>query len=218
MRRRLPVLLCCLALVLAAVAAAQQPLPVLHWGFRGQVGAAYLGSNVPLHVSMPNAIAVAGGFYSSAAIAADGHVWTWGTNSSGQLGDGTNTDRADPVAVVNLDRVVAIAAGSFHVLALRDDHTVWAWGLNQSGQLGNGTRTNANAVARSGRDSRRAAVMFSVPLQWDLPANKPQHDWLSSQAQWTPTVTRSLAFAVKFGSCTMAGSIFTFCVSGSVPI
>ena len=120
------------------------PLPVLHWGFGGQIGSGYISSNVPVHPAMPRAIAVAGGFYSSAVLTPDGRVWTWGTNAQGQLGDGTNVDRAAPGAVLNLDQVVAIAAGNYHVLALRDDRTVWSWGYNQAGQLGDGSRTNRN--------------------------------------------------------------------------
>jgi alpha-tubulin suppressor-like RCC1 family protein len=35
-------------------------------------------------------------------VTADGKVWCWGSNTHGQLGDGTTTDRADPVKVEGL--------------------------------------------------------------------------------------------------------------------
>jgi len=70
---------------------------------------------------------------------ADGHVWAWGDNGSGQLGDGTNTPRNQPVAVKNISNVRYISAGNKFSVALLNDGTVWAWGDNTYGQLGNGT-------------------------------------------------------------------------------
>jgi alpha-tubulin suppressor-like RCC1 family protein len=88
---------------------------------------------------------VAAGWQHSLALTTDGHVYAWGANISGQLGDGTNEKRSKPVAVKGpggdgvLSQVVAIAAGESHSLALRADGTVWAWGSNVAGQLGDGT-------------------------------------------------------------------------------
>ena len=65
----------------------------------------------------------------------------WGDNFSGQLGDGTTTNRLTPVAVTGLGNVTAIAGGSDHSLALLADGTVMAWGHNEQGQLGDGTTT-----------------------------------------------------------------------------
>lgn len=87
--------------------------------------------------------AISGGLgYHSMALAEDGKVWTWGTNGSGELGDGTNFQKSKPVQVNGLDGVTAIAAGGYHSLALKEDGTVWAWGNNQYGELGDGTFTN----------------------------------------------------------------------------
>lgn len=87
--------------------------------------------------------AIAAGSTHSLAIKNDGTVWAWGLNSSGQLGDGTTTNRNVPVQVTALTGpVIAIAAGEFHSLALKADGTVWAWGFNGNGRLGDGTTTN----------------------------------------------------------------------------
>ncbi|MFE4706814.1 HYR domain-containing protein [Peribacillus simplex] len=71
-------------------------------------------------------------------------ILSWGNNSFGQLGNGTNTSSNVPVPVSGLTNVVAIAAGVIHSLALLSDGTVWAWGGNTDGQLGNGTNTSSN--------------------------------------------------------------------------
>ncbi|MGD9858265.1 MAG: hypothetical protein AB7U20_25270, partial [Planctomycetaceae bacterium] len=70
---------------------------------------------------------------------AGGTVWAWGDNFNGAVGDGTNTNRATPVAVSDLGSgVVAVAAGGRWSLAVKADGTVWAWGYNGEGQLGDG--------------------------------------------------------------------------------
>ncbi|HZH13537.1 MAG TPA: hypothetical protein VE057_04155 [Archangium sp.] len=73
-------------------------------------------------------------------VRADGTVWSWGHNWSGQLGDGTTANRPTPMQVPGLPEVAAVAGGDGHALALAKDGTVWAWGGNHFGALGDGTR------------------------------------------------------------------------------
>ena len=90
-------------------------------------------------------VAVAAGYAHGIALKKDGSLWAWGWNSSGQLGDGTTTDRATPVPVGADKNWVAVCCGNFHSTAMRSDGSVWAWGGNNYGQLGDGT--NAYRVA-----------------------------------------------------------------------
>jgi alpha-tubulin suppressor-like RCC1 family protein len=77
---------------------------------------------------------------------ASSSIETWGGNSYGQLGDGTNTDQPTPVVVAMDSRVFAIAAGGNHTLALSSNESgtglIWAWGDNSHGQLGDSTTSN----------------------------------------------------------------------------
>lgn len=88
-----------------------------------------------------NAIVVACGRFHTLALLNDGTVWAWGWNSSGQLGDGTDTNRYTPIKVIGLNNIIAISAGESHSLALKNDGTVYGWGNNLNGQLGDGTTT-----------------------------------------------------------------------------
>ena len=95
-----------------------------------------------------NIAAVAAGYYHTAALKADGTVWTWGRNDEGQLGDNTTTDRWVPVQVLGpggtgvLNGIVALAGGYHHTIAVKADGTVWAWGRNDEGELGNNSTTD----------------------------------------------------------------------------
>ena len=88
-------------------------------------------------------VAVAAGEFHSMALAADGTVYTWGGNASGQLGDGSTADRHALAKVDGLSNIRAIAAGSTFSLALDTAGRVWAWGNNAFGQLGTGDRRGA---------------------------------------------------------------------------
>ena len=83
----------------------------------------------------------AGGYHTIALYGDEVETWAWGLNSSGQLGDGTTTNRWAPVVVPGLSGRVAIVAGQSHTVALMDDIRIWVlgWGSNSSGQLGDGT-------------------------------------------------------------------------------
>lgn len=91
-------------------------------------------------------LALGAGDEHSCAIRSDGTAWCWGSNSFGQLGDGTTDDQIKPVAVVadsnsntKLPAFKAIAGGDVHTCALGSDGTVWCWGNNDAGQLGVGS-------------------------------------------------------------------------------
>ena len=93
------------------------------------------------------------------ALKSDGTVWAWGSNSDGQLGDGTYTDRKTPVQVIDLIDVTDIAGGGDHTIALVSGSTVWAWGSNDYGQLGDGTTTDiTTSVQVSGLSSVTAVA------------------------------------------------------------
>lgn len=80
----------------------------------------------------------------SAALKADGTVWTWGTNNNGQLGTGDNNSKASPVKVTALEDIIDISVGNDSTVAVKADGTVWSFGNNENGQLGDGTNSSRN--------------------------------------------------------------------------
>ncbi len=119
------------------------------WGenFIGQLGnGTNTNSNVPVQVSsLTGIIAISASLGNrSLALKNDGTVWAWGSNSSGQLGNGTTTSSSVPVQVNTLTGIIAIGGGWAHSIAIKNNGTVWAWGVNEFGQLGIGTTTNSS--------------------------------------------------------------------------
>jgi alpha-tubulin suppressor-like RCC1 family protein len=78
------------------------------------------------------------GIRHTSAIKTDGTLWTWGYNTSGQLGDNTTTQRNIPVTTfaggTNWKQVSA--CNGYHTAAIKTDGTLWTWGVNINGGLG----------------------------------------------------------------------------------
>jgi alpha-tubulin suppressor-like RCC1 family protein len=70
------------------------------------------------------------------------YVACWGNNFYGQLGIGSNMDKAKPTVVPGLGTIIEVKAGGNHTCALSFGYfggDILCWGRNDSGQLGNGT-------------------------------------------------------------------------------
>lgn len=92
----------------------------------------------PYTVFPSGATALAAGGSHSCAIVS-GALWCWGLNSSGQLGDGSTTNRIIPVKILS-SGATAVYAGGAHTCAIVSG-ALWCWGNNEYGEIGDGTTT-----------------------------------------------------------------------------
>jgi alpha-tubulin suppressor-like RCC1 family protein len=150
---------------------------LLTWGYNeaGQLGIGTPSDttdttntrSAPQTVGSNTYTAVSAGGSHSAAIQANGNLWTWGGNASGQLGDGTTTSRTNPTQVGT--DYMAVAAGNAHTLAIKTNGELWAWGNNGTGQVGDGTSNPAPSPTRIGNGFYTAAAgtSHSVAIKLD---------------------------------------------------
>ncbi len=96
----------------------------------------YPGIGTPVKV-MDDAAQVSLGDDHSGAVKKDGSLWMWGNNSSGQLGDGTTTDRLRPVKIMDSGVSQVVLCGS-RSAAIMEDGRLLVWGANTNNNLGLG--------------------------------------------------------------------------------
>ncbi len=126
------------------------------WGdnIHGQLGNATNGEDTDIiaptaqsAISMSSkAINIASGTTHTCASLIDGTVQCWGDNSSGELGNESDTsDDLTTPTTIDLGRnqalPIKVAAGARHSCAIMWDHEVKCWGFNENGQLGLGNST-----------------------------------------------------------------------------
>lgn len=126
-------------------------------------------------------LSLANGRFHSHALLADGSVWSWGSNSFGQLGAGLASwsigQSLEPVKVAipgfsETRRVAAIAAGMNHSLALCTDGSLFAWGGAGYGLLGDAGQSGSSQspvpVDQSGALSGKRVIRIRAEEKFSM--------------------------------------------------
>lgn len=183
------------------------------------------------HAATPSA---AGGLAHSLALAADGSVYSWGSDNVGQLGLSRTLFRTQgaPVDLPSGAKVKSLAAGLNHGLAVSTDGRVFAWGSNSLGQLGDGTMADrsrphqvnlrAAAISVSSNDKFSAALLAdgSVWLWGDNPFEELIHNMESTnvlpiQVKDIPALTQISAGSAHMVGLDAAGQVWTWGYAGN---
>lgn len=115
-------------------------------------------------VGAPSFVQISAGGAHACGLTADGVAYCWGSNSNGQLGDGSLTGHTAPAPVTGLSDVVQISAGFLHTCALTKAGVIYCWGFNGSGQLGDGNTADTSLpvqLAGSGVVFRTVSAGFT---------------------------------------------------------
>ena len=94
---------------------------------------------------------ISAGNFHTAAVKDDGTLWSWGSNTYGQIGIGsTDMTKNDPVRVGTETNWKTASAGCFCTAAVKDNGSLWAWGRNDYGQYGDSTKASRNVPVIAG--------------------------------------------------------------------
>src|SRR3989344_4609668 len=90
-------------------------------------------------------VSLSAGVGHTCVVAYNATVWCWGSNTHGQLGDGTTNNSLVPVQVSTVTNAARIALGANFGCIILQDSTANCWGRNFDGQLGDGTTTDRSS-------------------------------------------------------------------------
>lgn len=132
------------------------------WGYNGygQLGNGSMArQSTPIRIQFPtpwwrrqpSIVRVVATRYSDGttyAIDSAGHLWAWGGNRYGQLGNGSLKDQSTPERVqfpsaLGGASIISVEADGYSAYAIDSAGRLWAWGNNRYGQLGNGLLANS---------------------------------------------------------------------------
>jgi alpha-tubulin suppressor-like RCC1 family protein len=117
------------------------------WGndFQGQVGDGHplAYRTTPVAIAGTHAFAsISAGSSHSCAIDTGGVTWCFGSNDSGELGDGSFAERDSPAQISSAVEFAHLFAGDRVTCGLSGTGVAYCWGLNARGQVGDGTTLN----------------------------------------------------------------------------
>ncbi|XP_050562405.1 probable E3 ubiquitin-protein ligase HERC3 isoform X1 [Spodoptera frugiperda] len=95
---------------------------------------------------------VACGIQHSVAVDEWGQLFSWGSDSMGQLGSNLGMHAQDKpkfVKVLATRNVIQVACGAYHSIALTNNGDLFSWGANSYGQCGLGTMTNKEMIPQA---------------------------------------------------------------------
>lgn len=96
-------------------------------------------------IEPPDVVQISAGGEHTCGLYKHGTAVCWGSNSVGQLGNGSTSEGSQPTPVSGLTNLIQVSAGRSHTCAVAGFGFAFCWGLNRFGRLGDGT-TNDSAV------------------------------------------------------------------------
>jgi chitinase len=128
---------------------------------------------------------------SEAWAAGNGAIYSWGDNTNGGLGDGTNTDRSTPVAVANVGEVAAFTAGL--------SPAVGTYTSARTVALATSTPGAAIRYTLDGADPTGSSPVYTTALTIGTTTTLKA---VGFKTNWSDSDVRSAPYTMNFGTLT----------------
>ncbi|KAL0585318.1 hypothetical protein ABG067_004850 [Albugo candida] len=148
-------------------------------------------------LSQKHVRSIACGAYHTLASDVNGHVFSWGSHTRGQLGEPLLTQHSStPIHVTALcgSYITQVISGEVHSMALSSKGDVFSWGCNRFWKLGRPTKDDMDASPTR------------IPTEWITQTLLETGDWQYE----TSTVRRVFAGKHHNIALTCNGSVFTW--------
>ena len=141
-----------------------------------------------------------------------GQLYCWGRNASGELGDGTTTDRWAPTRTTSAYLFASLSGGC----ALTSDGTAFCWGDNANGHVGDGTTVDRLVPTPVGGGQRFKSISTGNRINCGVTVTNRLYCWgdgqLVPREVQLPDGTATVAVATAEASvCAIAASDEVFC-------
>jgi alpha-tubulin suppressor-like RCC1 family protein len=172
-------------LTVSPAAAAAGPFQLYAWGnnVNGEVGnnAAGVAIRSPIQIDSNRVwSSVGAGANHVLGVKSNGTLWTWGLNSSGQLGDGTVVSKSSPIQIGAGTTWSKAYGGNAFSCALKTDGTLWCWGLNTSGQVGDNTAVSKSSPVQIGNLTTWSMLALAEVTSFGLKTDGTLWSWGTS--------------------------------------
>ncbi|NCO03744.1 MAG: DUF1554 domain-containing protein [Alphaproteobacteria bacterium] len=116
------------------------------WGSGARQGMANLDTPVKIATNIKfNQISV--GRSATCGLSRTGEAWCWGTNTDGDIGNGTvGIPYTTPQKVIGISDFIQVSTGDGSSCGVRKNGEGWCWGSDGNGQLGNGENSYTQGV------------------------------------------------------------------------
>ncbi len=137
------------------------------------------------------------------ALKNNGTLWAWGSNTSGQLGNGNNMNSNVPIQIGTDSDWAIISAGDEYNLAIKTNGTLWAWGRNDNSQLGDNTIVSKNSPIQIGNQTNWESISAGSNHSLAIKTNGTLYGWgVNSLGQLGNGSTTNETSPVKIGNDT----------------
>lgn len=152
------------------------------WGenSKGQLGNGTFGDTVdsPQKIKLSaNITKIESGSEHCVALDDSGHIYAWGSNLYGQLGDGTNENKYIPIVISTIDDIKDVIAGYRHTILIKNNNDIYTCGNNEYGQLGNGTTDNSTVPIKVSSQYKPVSISGGLSHTVEVDAEGNIYGW-----------------------------------------
>jgi alpha-tubulin suppressor-like RCC1 family protein len=160
------------------------PRRLYAWGLNssGQLGLNYISPNstsspVQIGTGTDWSIVSGGSWSYSAAIKANGTLWSWGSNGFGELGHNDTIPKSSPVQIGADTNWAKLSVKQGYTMAIKTNGTLWAWGWSSQTGLGLNQAANRSSPTQVGSLTNWSSLSSGINSVFSIKTDGTLWSW-----------------------------------------